>query len=251
MATEAQLWERMGKDIIASPDNDELRLQFAAALEEGDSVDENSHDRARFIHLQLALALMSPNDSEWMRLATEADSLLLKHEQEWIPKWYLEAEVRDPEFHRGFVECVTVSYSKVQDYHSKIFTQSPIRHLDFTDLWSPDLLHLLLYQLEQDGHLQRMISLRLDGQELEDQHIEFLNRPALSKLRWLSLAHNEIGYKGALALTQENLSGLEFVDLHGNPFDPVEQLSFDQGVVIDRSSDHVRGKFPEVGWLRR
>jgi uncharacterized protein (TIGR02996 family) len=74
MATESQAWERLGNDILASPNNDDLRLDFAVLLEEYEKRDEHSSDRARFIRVQLALAATNPNDSEWMRLATEADT---------------------------------------------------------------------------------------------------------------------------------------------------------------------------------
>jgi hypothetical protein len=72
-----------------------------------------------------------------------------------------------------------------------------------------------------------------------------------SSLRSLSLANNEFAYDGALILTQGYLSQLEFVDLHGNSFDPVEWLRFDQGVVVDRSRAHVPENFPKASWLER
>lgn len=253
MAVESRLWERTGKDILASPNNDDLRLEFARLLEEGEREGAEGHpvERARLIRLQLALALMNPSDSEWMRLATEADSLLLDHQEEWIPGWYEEAGVSDPEFHRGFIECVTVSMLNLSVYREKLYEASPIRHLDIIDLLDPETLGFILAQLEEQGFLDRMISMRLDGHELRDDHVALLNRPSLSRLRWLSLAHNNIGYKGALALTEGHLSNLEFVDLHGNPFDPVEQLNFDQGIVVGQSSGHVGIRFPRTRWLNR
>jgi hypothetical protein len=135
--------------------------------------------------------------------------------------------------------------------YERLFSEFPIRHLDLVDLQHPELLEALIVKLETDGFLERMVSLRIDGQELEDSQIDLLDRPSLSNLRWLSLAHNNIGYEGALALTSQNLRGLQFADLHGNPFDLVEQLAFDQGVVIDRSRDQVARRFPDVGWLQR
>jgi hypothetical protein len=96
-----------------------------------------------------------------------------------------------------------------------------------------------------------MVSLRLDGQNIRDEHVKYLDRESLASLRWLSLANNEIGYDGALILTQGYLSQLEFVDLHGNSFDPVERLTFDQGVVVDRSRAHVPEDFPKALWLER
>jgi hypothetical protein len=250
MASEAEIWKRMGREILASPNNDDLRIRFANLLEEDEVAEVKHSERARFIHIQLALASLTPNDPEWMRLAIQADSILLDHEEEWIPDWYKEAGVRDPEFHRGFIECVTVPAYQLISSRDRIFTQSPIRHLDIVELEAPELLEAAIVLLEGDGYLKHLISLRLDGQHLKDEHIEYLNNPSLSGLRWLSIAYNDIGYEGALALTGGHLRDLQFVNLQGNPFDPVEQLTFDQGIVVGRSMEHVREEFPDVGWRR-
>jgi hypothetical protein len=249
MASESEAWERLGKDILSDPNNDSLRMQFAALLEEGDDKQGSGPARARFIHLQLAQARISPSDSEWMRLSLEADSLLLDHKKEWLA-WSGDAGIRNSEFHRGFVEAITVTETYLTMNREEIFAQSPIRHLDIVEL-DPDLLEVVVVLLDGGRYLDRMVSLRLDGQGLRDEHVELLNRPSLSGLRWLSLANNDIGQEGALTLTQRHLKRLEFVDLHGNPFDPVEQLTFDQGIVVERSSAHVPEDFPKVPWLER
>jgi uncharacterized protein (TIGR02996 family) len=72
MANEAQLWEQMGPDIVAAPHNDDLRLEFATLLEEGEDEHQRDPERAKFIYLQLASASLSSSDAEWMRLAAEA-----------------------------------------------------------------------------------------------------------------------------------------------------------------------------------
>jgi hypothetical protein len=251
MATESQAWERMGKDILSDPNNDSLRMRFAALLDENESKKSHGHARARFIHLQLALARISPSDSQWMRLILEAESLLVDHKKEWLPPWYGEADVRDPEFHRGFVEAITISGTSLMNRREEIFSQSPVRHLDIVDLGDPEILEAILVLLEGDGYLGRMVSLRLDGQKIRDEHVKYLDRESLAGLRWLSLANNDIGYDGALILTQGYLNQLEFVDLHGNTFDPVERLTFDQGVVVERSRAHVPDNFPKASWLER
>jgi hypothetical protein len=71
MATESQAWERLGRDILSDPNNDSLRMRFAALLEEDESKKNHDHARARFIHLQLALARISPSNSQWMQLLLE------------------------------------------------------------------------------------------------------------------------------------------------------------------------------------
>jgi hypothetical protein len=250
MATEAQAWERMGANILSDPNNDSLRMRFAALLEE-DADRGRGHARARLIHLQLNLARISPSDSQWMRLMLEVESLLLDHRREWIPLWYNEADVRDAEFHRGFVEALTIPAMSLMTRREEIITQSPVRHLNIVAVDGAEILEPLLVLLEGDGYLRRVVSLRLDGQNIGDEHVKYLDRESLAGLRWLSLANNNIGPDGALILTRGNLSRLQFVDLHGNPFDPVERLTFDQGIVVDRSTAHVPEDFPRVSWLER
>jgi hypothetical protein len=226
-------------------------MQFAAVLEEGEDKRGPAHERARFIHLQLAQARLSPSDPQWMRLNLEVESLLLDHKREWIPTWYGEAGMRNAEFHRGFIEAITISETNLTDYSERIFAESPIRHLDIVDLQDPVILERVVIVLDGGRYLDHMVSLRIDGQNLRDEHVEYLNRPSLSGLRWLSVANNDIGQEGARTLTQRHLARLAFVDLHGNPFDPVERLTFDQGIVVDRSSAHVPKDFPTVPWLER
>lgn len=249
MANYLETWRDLGPNILADPNNDRLRLQFAAALEE--TAPENFSAEARFIRLQLALARTSPSSTQWMGLALEADSLLLDHKKEWLPKWISDAEVPETDFHRGFLESIAISLRSLLEMRSRIFIESPVRHLTIFDISQPDDLRGAFDVLESDGHLSNLISLQLDGQNLTDREVETLDRRSLRNLRWLSLANNEIDVEGARTLTNENLQALEFVDLHGNPFDPVEKLTFDQGVVIDRSMAHLPADFRRVPWLTR
>jgi hypothetical protein len=79
MAGEAAAWNSLGEKIIKSPNNDDLRTRFAILLESDHETEtEAPSPRAEFIHLQFALASLTPDDSEWMGLATQADGLLLR-----------------------------------------------------------------------------------------------------------------------------------------------------------------------------
>jgi hypothetical protein len=247
MADFLKAWLRLGPTILSDPNNDRLRLQLAAALEEPAS--EQHSTRAHFIRLQLALARTSLNSSQWMSLVSESDSLLLNHKEEWLPSWVSIAEVHELDFHRGLVEFVSISLSSLSLLRKQIFSESPIRHLKLFAIQDSDQLKNTFDVLESEGYLSRLVSLQIDAQDLTDTDVGFLNRPSLRNLRWLSMANNQIERNGALALTKGNFAGLEFVDLHGNPFDPVEKLTFDQGIVIERSMDHVPDDFPRVPWL--
>jgi hypothetical protein len=251
MPNEFQLWEKMGKDILSSPDDDDLRLQFAFELENGEGADNQDRRRARLIRVQLKLNSLRTDHPEWMRLATEAYGLLLDNELEWTPPRYRDLGIRNPQFHRGFMECIVVAARVLLELHTQIFTLAPIRHLDLVDLPSGGALAKIFTSLSQHNYFGRIVSLRLDGQKIRDNDLQLLAREGPPNLRWLSLAHNEITIEGVRALMADNLRRLWFVDLHDNPFDPTEQMIFDQGVIIEKHLGPMPDQFFDLGWLRR
>jgi hypothetical protein len=251
MADEGKLWSTLGTEIVASPGNEELRYQFASDLERDEPEVSPNRARAEFIRVQLKLSRLSANHPEYMRLATRAHRLELQYRGEWIPSGFRQVDVREVEFHRGFVELIRLPASVLREYQNGLFREAPIQHLDVVELQSPDQLRPLLDSLEENGHLQKLVSLRLDGQGLDDESVETLGHAAFERLRWLSLAHNQIGPKGVSLLARERFRNLRFLDLHDNPFDPTPQLVYDQGVVIERRADPRVVEFGAVPWLRK
>jgi uncharacterized protein (TIGR02996 family) len=250
MPDERELWELRGDEIIKSPNNDDLRLAFANDLEQGEQSDEENRRRARFIRVQVRLGILRPSHPEWMRLATEAYGLLLDYGGLWMSAWFRDVGIRG-QFHRGFIELVRIRANVLLELQARLFEQAPIRHLDIVELSSADHLKRLLDSLEQNKHLSRVISMRLDGQGLRNEHMEMLHRPSLARLRWLSLAHNDIGEAGAMTLATQNFAQLVYVDLHDNPFDPAKEPVYDQGVVIEQRAYRESARHTDVPWLRR
>ena len=247
MASESELWAALGPRIINAPDDDNVRLRFAEALESSEGTErELNLIRARFIRVQLKLHTIQPDHSEWFRLSTEALSLELNHEREWTPAWFRDVGIREAQFHRGFVECITVSAPTLLQHQQSIFANAPIRHLDIVELPKGKLQDMLDNLAPSKNSLGRLISLRLDGQEIDDNDIEILIRAPWTKLRWMSLANNEITKSGAQTLTDDHLTELQFLDLHGNPFDPTAELNFDQGVVIEKRQQFWKEKLPSL-----
>lgn len=250
MPDEFDLWREMGGEILESPDSDSPRLRFAAALENMKDTSDEARIRARFIRVQLRLASLETDHPEWMRLATEALSLILDYEKRWTPALYQKELIRRPEFHRGFVEYITVAAAELLEMRRVIFSDAPIRHLDIVELPDGNFLRRLFDELKEIPYFRNLVSLSLDGQNITNDDVEFLADLPLTSLRWLSLAHNEIADRGVLTLV-EKLAHLRFVDLRDNPVDPIEELVFDQGVVTERHLTHWGQDLPHVPWLRR
>ncbi len=232
-------------EIIAAPDNDELRLQCATALE------TEFPQRANLIRLQITLANLTSgvDHPEWFRLASEADDLLLKQAPAWTPDWYQTKHITQAEFHRGFIEAVTVPFLDLYTWQN-LFASNPIRQLRIINLTGDsDLLRLLPILARQN-----LTALHLDAQYLTDEAVlSFLNY-SFPNLQTLSLAHNDLHHRSVAALAEASqpngtLPLLRTVNLQGNPYDPTEQLHEDQGVLVSRHIPPDAVDLPPTPWL--
>jgi uncharacterized protein (TIGR02996 family) len=251
MPTEPELWRRLGEKIVSSPDDDDPRYQFARFLEpdeRNEEIDPQARARARFIRMQLRLASMDADHPEWFRMATQAAQLAHHFERFWVPEAY--QRLSRPRFHRGFVELITISATDLAENARWLFVEAPIRHLDIVDVPSPGYVEKLFDRLfSKTDSIRQVVSLSLDGQGLADDEVRVLARLPWERLRWLSLANNQIGEDGVIALVEE-LRTLQYVDLHGNPFDPTDELTFDQDVVVRQQGTSFGEQHSEIAWLR-
>ena len=182
-----------------------------------------------FIDAQLRLARDETSMPHGQRVAlhNQSDLLLNRHGREWAG---LTARLVDTyRFHRGFVEVVTMDASEFLQRAELLFNDAPIRHLDLTGVAS------VAEALFQSPLLRSIRSLDLARNGLTDDHVKMLAAsPLLRALRWLSLADNRISIDGADALARSPLSEqLVYVVFHGNPFEPNERYSYDNGFVVD------------------
>jgi uncharacterized protein (TIGR02996 family) len=253
MPEESEL-DRFGREIIERPDDDEVRFGYAHALEQ---LDPESL-RPEFIRLQLRLANLpgGTDHPEWLRLAVRSRQLVRSLGEDRIPRFYLRKGIKDPQFHRGFVEYVRVSIRVLLNSRTRkqLFGEAPIRHLDITGINEVRQLTTFLKAMKDDEQSWRILSLGLDGQRLGDHAARALAKAGLSNLRWLSLSYNYIEERGVRALaqaTQTKLKFLQYVNLEGNPFDPIEQIYEDQGIVVQRRTPDEQRDLPRVSWLRR
>ena len=251
MADARDLWREFGRAIIANPADDDLRYDFASTLENQAEPGLTGRERAEFMRIQLALRTVSPDHPDFMRLAARAYALELRYEKLWIAETFESFRPRRAEFQRGFVEFVEMPAWAVGEYQGEQFREAPLQHVDIVELRSADQLRQLLDDLAHGGHLQRLVSLGLDGQRLDDESMLVLSDAKFVRLRWLSLAHNRIGPVGFQTLVNSGLRTLRFVNLDGNPFNPTTQLIYDQGVVIERLEGPLVSPVNDIPWLTK
>lgn len=236
--------EPLLKAVLDSPDDDAPRLRYAEWCEQ--QPDLATKDRARFIRAQIALSKLAVPDQTY-ELRSTSEKLNRVHAAVWaLP---LVALVDRYQFDRGFVELVGLSAKHFLENAPQLFKRAPIRHLVLSAVLPsfPDLL--------RSEHLKGLRSLQLDRCELGDNEIAALaNCENASELRWLSVTYNQIGENGVAALARSRcLKKLCYVCLAGNPIEPNEQYSYDNGFVVESSlpPDGVRleARLGHLRWL--
>jgi uncharacterized protein (TIGR02996 family) len=254
---QSKMDERL-KAIIAEPERDDLRLSYANALDEsGDA------DHALLVRLQVRLSTLpgGVDHPEWFRLNSKIHKLLLARGRDWVPSWYEKWGIRDAEFDRGLVEYVTVPAARLIDSETRgwLFESRPIRHVNLVELRGSGIdspFGSILNSLEHDDVGGRILSLSAEGQGLGDRDAMALAKSVLRNLRWLSLAFNSVGIAGVTALAEASqgsgrLANLHYVNLEGNPADPVERVFEDQNVVVGRHKPKIQEGLPSASWYLR
>jgi uncharacterized protein (TIGR02996 family) len=202
--------------VLEEPDNDTLRLIYA------DWLDEKGQVRGEFIRIQCAKAKAADDDPSLPIWEARERELLGKHEVDWVrPIRYL---IDAWEFHRGFVEQVTM---RPGAKWSEVLELAPIRHIHFYQrahatlqevrvlAQSPGLKRLLTLKLNTDRgirddsvavlaccpHLSGLLGLDLSDNWIHNEGARLLaESPYLSRLRRLRLEHNLITRDGKRAL---------------------------------------------------
>src|SRR5580704_5700140 len=110
--------------ILADPDNDDLRLSYAARL------DAAGDPQGQFIRAQLRLAEFDTEPDAPTRIMHVLDSqaYLKRYGEEWAAP--IASLVAEWEFHRGLVAHVTMTVRAFLDRAPQLFALAPIQHLD-------------------------------------------------------------------------------------------------------------------------
>jgi hypothetical protein len=216
--------QKLRHAVLDDPDADAPRRNYAkwCALRE----DEATKERAEFINAQLALVdVFSETDTYPLRNLVHT----LEHKYGRVWAGEIAELVDDFRFDRGFVELVALDAARFLDLAQRLFSLAPIRHLDLTGV-KPVMEKLFTSQ-----HLAGIRSLRVDGSGLDDKDMQVLaSSEATRELRWLSLAHNQIGMAGAVAMARsENLRRLGYAWMFQNAIEPNQKYAYDNGIVVD------------------
>jgi uncharacterized protein (TIGR02996 family) len=215
--------------IAEQPDDDRLRLIFADWLE-----DHGDGPRAEFIRLQIALARLPEDDPHRTALLTRQRGLLLEHESAWVLG--LRHLVDSWEFHRGFVEEVTVSNLLGPEQFAELFRWPFVRRVTTGRGWrlfpglvncrearvleglcfaNTELSERQFRDLINYPFLERLVALEASNCGLEARSIRRLaHSPLLGQLHTLVLAGNPVGNEGAAELARSShVDNLRTLDL--------------------------------------
>jgi uncharacterized protein (TIGR02996 family) len=212
-------------DVLRNPDDVVARLNYALWCDA--QPEESWRARGDFIRLQIELAEVLVHGGDGQKLRERIYRLSNRYGRDWAGE--VRALVERFEFHRGFVELVALSAGAFLEYAESLYGLAPIRHLTVTK--SGDALEALM----QSPHLDRLRSLSVEGCGLTDRDMFVIAKSRqLRGLRWLSVAQNRVTEAGAAALAESPyLENVAYIAFHGNPFEPNERYSYDDGFVVD------------------
>lgn len=177
------------QDIIAQPDDDQLRLDYAQHISDLDP------ERSKFIMEQVAQDKSSTALDRFSRerranSGIPAELLPFLKKTEW--------ERHTHRFYRGFIEHVSVALLDFLVHSEKILACAPIRHLTLTGGESEDVMRLFT-----SPAMARLRSVRILDAPTTDREITALAAsPHASNLRWLEIQKGNITYSGFLTVAE-------------------------------------------------
>ena len=185
--------EQFLQAIVDDPENDLPRLIYA------DWLDEQGDPRGEFIRVQCELARLDEFDPDRLPLIERQDRLLKKHKATWTKDRKI-AGVLVYEFHRGFIETVTLNAkNNLQNADALLDAIPTIRRVKVNSI-KP-----VIDDFIRSEWLQRIDSLDLSRNQLGGRSTQkFLESPNLGNLRELELSHNNIPASGFMALVESD-----------------------------------------------
>jgi uncharacterized protein (TIGR02996 family) len=206
--------------IIASPDDESLRLIYA------DWLDERGDPRGEFIRVQCQLANVPEGDPRRPELETRGRDLLGTYEEQWaatVRPW-----VKAWTFHRGFVEDINADLDTALANADKLFGAAPLRRLTSTcSLFKRRVKH---EALPPRAPLHRLLAAAcpylvllsevcFKVNDIGDRGLAALaDSPQPFRLRRLDLSSANVGDDGVRAFASSpSFPQLTFLSLAGNP----------------------------------
>lgn len=225
-------------DVLARPDDEEVRLAYSDAIAGTDVA------RAELIKLQIVLARwrrehVSPAGK--LEAAAREQVLLETHAKRWAEP--VKKLVDGVEFLRGFVEVVTLDAAKFLATYEQLYNTEPVLHVTFTNAGP------VAEQLFACPGLARLKSIELWNNQLGDAGaIALAKSPYLGSLKWLGLGKNQIGTAGLEALAQ-HLADVGYVNFEANAIPDPTPGSGDEYASETPVGRELVGKFGPRAWL--
>jgi uncharacterized protein (TIGR02996 family) len=238
----ADLRQALLQAVIAQPEQEAPRLVYADWLEEQGTPEDA--DRAEFIRLQIELAHATAETARTKQLLGREKELWDAHKEEWLSHLPPHLRKREPRFHRGFLEELSLPPSSWAKHGARLFGQNPVfrvrlpgtadRHVVGDLVVIPDLARIrelslagcavrepnsTLKILFDTPFLSGLVRLDLSGCGVSTRELGvLLESPLLGRLAELDLSHNKVGPGGGQALAASpQVSGLRQLSLAGNP----------------------------------
>jgi uncharacterized protein (TIGR02996 family) len=228
--------------VVAEPENEAPRLIYADWLDEQGSPEDA--DRAEFIRVQIELAHATEETARTKELRKREKELWGAHKEQWLAHLPPHLRKREPRFHRGFLEELSVPPSSWAKHGAKLFGQSPIfrvrlpgavdRHVVGDLVVIPDLARIRELSLADcdirepittlkilfgTPFLSGLTRLDLSNCGVSTRELGVLvESPLLGRLAELNVSGNKVGPGGAQALAASpQARGLRRLSLAGSP----------------------------------
>lgn len=201
-------------EIIRSPDDLELRLAYADAVEGADS------ERAELIRIQVQTA--RSRGSHWppeRRALKEAElygreqAMINRRGREWAAS--ISGLVRSWHFLRGFPEEIGIDAADFLERAPELYRRAPVLHLNLRGVLP------VLEQFFASPYLSQIRSMWMVRQGFGDEEAAVIARsPYLGELEWMDLGANSIGAAGLESLAaSDRLPRLGYLGIMGNAID--------------------------------
>lgn len=193
--------------IVASPEDDVLRLAFADWLEE-----QGNETRANFIRTQIEAAKLPCWSLRRKRMEEEADLVRQEHYEEWDPE-LMEYSSELYCYRRGIAEGVRLWAKDWLKHWPEVKKLAPITRIDL-DIKS----RAPIDDIVASPYLLEVRELNLSNQQVGDAGARALaGSPNVANLRHLGLSYGELDEGGIEALANSPcLRGLRSLDLAKN-----------------------------------
>lgn len=231
--------------VVTEPEEEGPRLIYADWLEEQTTPEDA--DRAEFIRAQVELAHAAEETERTRHLLRREQELWAAHKGEWLLHLPAHLRKREPRFHRGFLEELSLPPSTWAKHTARLFGQNPLFRFRFSGTVSrgevgelvvlPDLARFrelslagcevftpitTLKILFGTPFLSGLVRLSMNGCGISTREAAVLaESPVLGRLVEIDLGQNRIGPGGAQALAASPVGSLRRLSLAGNPIGDV------------------------------